>query len=220
MDRAPGGRHRAQGPADEPPYADIHDAVAEDRRRIARDLHDLVAQRLFATGLQLRQALVPGLPEPVATRIEATLRELDLAGRDLRAVVNDLRQPPGSLPDRVRDLTAEYAGVLGLRPTISTAGAPAGVPEQVADHLLLVLREALSNVARHAGATTCAVEVAASPQWVLLRVVDDGRGMPASVARVGGLRSLRERADALGGVLRMRPADPRGTCLEWLVPAR
>ena len=217
-----GGRHRAAGATEEPATAatEVDEALAEERGRISRDLHDLVAQRLYATGLQLRQALVPGLPDAVATRIEATLRELDVAAREMRGVVHDLRLPAGSLSERVRDLAAEYAGVLGFPPTVRTGGDPGEACEAASGGLLMALREALSNVARHADADACAIELDASPDWLMLRVVDDGVGMPVPVPRLGGLRNLRDRAEELGGVLRMRPADPHGTCLEWLVPAR
>lgn len=196
------------------------DRIAGDRARIARDLHDLVGQRLYAAGLVLQGARhSDGVPEPVSTRIGACLRDLHTAIRDLRATVLELRLPPGSLPDQARELSADYTGVLGFEPRVTISGPVAGVDPQVGDHVLLALREALSNIARHASARGVEVELAASPQWLLLRVADDGVGLPRPVRRTGGLGNLRARAESLGGAFRVTRCSP-GTRLDWIVPAR
>lgn len=197
----------------------VSDRIAGDRARIARDLHDLVGQRLYAAGLVLQGARAAhGLPEPVSARIGATVRDLDTAIRDLRATVLELRLPPGSLPEQVRELSAEYAGVLGFEPRVAISGPVAAVAPHVADQLLLALRESLSNVARHASAGRVEVEVAASAQWLLLGVADDGVGLPLPIRSSGGLANLRARAESLGGVLRVARCMP-GTRLDWIVPS-
>lgn len=92
------------------------------------------------------------------------------------------------------------------------------VPPEYAEHLVAVLREALSNVARHAGAT--AVEIAAEVTDTLLRlrVTDDGRGIDPAVTRRSGVSNLRHRAERLGGTLTLGPHRPSGTVVEWAVP--
>jgi len=196
----------------------VGEAIAADRARIARDLHDLLAQRLYATGLQL-QALRPGLVgEEARIRLEAVLNSLELALGDVRAAVDELRQPPGSLADRVRSLTDEYAGPLGFRLQVRITGPVGRVSATTADHLLLSLREALSNLARHAEARHGWVEVDVSGAWLMLRVGDDGRGLPHELRPGLGLANLSSRARQLGGVFRLAHGASSGTWVTWMVP--
>jgi len=201
--------------------ADRHELlIAADRDRIARDLHDLVIQRLYATGMQLQAALGrDGVRMEAA--ITLSVRDLDASIRDLRATIFELgRGLTRSLTGDARGLVEEYAAVLGFRPALRFSGpVDTALSESVADEVLLVLREALSNVARHAGASAVQVELAASPAWLMLRVTDNGVGMAAGAGVSSGLRNALRRAETHGGVMRTGSATPHGTSLVWLVPA-
>ncbi|HUC58834.1 MAG TPA: GAF domain-containing protein [Streptosporangiaceae bacterium] len=196
-------------------------AVFADRDRIARQLHDLVIQRLFATGMSL-QAATGLLPEgPVADRVSQAVDALDETIRDIRATIFTLQSrsepdEPG-LRARVMNVADEMALALGFQPSLRLEGTlDAGVPERTAKDLLLALREALSNAARHAQATKVDVTVRADGQ-LTLTVQDDGSGI-GETSRRSGLANLEKRASALGGQLSLETAPGEGTRLEWAVP--
>ncbi len=194
-------------------------AVVSDRDRIARDLHDVVIQRLFATGLQLQGTRRRVESPLVAERLDQAVADLDETIRDIRTTIFGLRQArPGGLFSEVRLLTDEYAEALGFVPLVRSHGpVDTVVTGQPAESLLAVLREALSNVARHAEATSVMIEVEASADEGLLRVRDDGRGLPAE-RRESGLANARQRATDLGGTCTVEPSDDAGTVLTWRVP--
>jgi signal transduction histidine kinase len=199
---------------------DRHELVlVADRDRIARDLHDLVIQRLFATGLQLQGAsrLMPNVEG--RERIDTSVRELDQAIRDIRSTIYELQHANDSTPRAdLNNLIREYVDALGFNPQIRVIGAlDALVNRQLADQMLAVTREALSNCARHAEARACLVEVEVDSEWLLLRVTDNGRGIDQGV-RQSGLGNLRRRALQLGGQMTVEGIDPHGTCLTWRVP--
>ncbi len=200
--------------------------LLEDRERIARDLHDTVIQRLFATGLSLQGAVrLTAIPE-VAERIEGAVEDLDATVKHIRTVIFGLESArrvgvaPG-VRDEVLALARESAGPLGFEPRVVFEGPiDTIVDEQTAVELLATLREALSNVARHAGAGRVDIEVSAGDE-VVLRVRDDGQGFEAPPAGSGyGVRNMGERAQALGGQVDIRPAPQGGTLVEWKVPAQ
>ena len=200
-------------------------ALLDDRERIARDLHDTVIQRLFATGLSLQATtrLVHADPAAAATRVEAAVDDLDLTVKHIRSAIFGLeasRSTSDGLRARVLSLTRDAAGALGFEPTVLFEGpVDSSVSATVATELVATLREALSNVARHAGARHVEVEVRAGAE-VVLRVSDDGVGPPAADARMGnGLRNMAARAQRLGGTFELEPAEP-GTRLCWQVPAQ
>jgi signal transduction histidine kinase len=194
--------------------------IAADRDRIARDLHDLVIQRLYATGLSLQASRKAG-GDALDAAVTASVRDIDTSIRDLRATIFELgRGRSSTLTGEARALVEEYAGVLGHRPSLRLVGpVDTALTPAVADDVLLVLREALSNIARHADATAAQVELTASAAWFMLRVSDDGVGMTPEPGVPSGLRNAQRRAEALGGVMRMGSASPRGTSLVWMVPA-
>jgi signal transduction histidine kinase len=193
--------------------------LVTDRDRIARDLHDLVIQRLFATGLALQGARRIALSEEVRERLDSAVADLDVTIRDIRSTIFELQHAHElSLRGEVRGLVKEYVPVLGFTPMVRTSGPlDTAVPKEKAEQLLAVLREALSNVARHAEADAAVVEVAANGSTVTLRVADNGKGLPAE-RHESGLRNARRRAADNGGSLRLLPEEPHGTVLEWTVP--
>lgn len=192
--------------------------VLADRERIARDLHDVVIQRLFATGLQL-QGLRGHLPEAEQTRFDVVVRDLDQTIRDIRTTIFELSRLRGrSLRAEVRQLVAEYAEPLGFRAVVDLQGPlDTTVPDRTSDYLLATLREALSNVVRHAAATGVEVALAVGADGVVLRVSDDGRGC-ADHGVESGLVNVRRRARDLGGDVRISSTPGGGTTLEWAVP--
>ena len=195
--------------------------VAKDRDRIARDLHDLVIQRLFATGMQLQGAR--GLsPAELRNRVDGAVSELDIAIKELRAAIFELGTGPSRpLLEEVRGLLGEYSDVLGFLPVLRVVGpVDRALGPEAGSHVLSALREALSNVARHAGARSVAVELNASSAWFRLRVVDDGVGFePGRVAPGSGTGNLRTRAEDLGGHLDLTAAPGQGTTVDWVIPA-
>lgn len=206
-------------------HARDHDlALSEDRDRIARDLHDSVIQRLFATGLSLQGALsIVRTDLPTATeRISTAIDDLDVTVKQIRTTIFGLeRHQAGEvgLRSEVLAIVRDAAGPLGLEPRVLLDGPlDTGVDEQVGEALLATLREALSNVARHAKASHVEVEVVVGDE-VVVRVVDDGVG-PGEACRAGGkgVTNMTARADLLDGTLQIRPGQFAGTVLEWRVP--
>ncbi len=206
-------------------------AVLADRDRIARDLHDMVIQRLFATGLMLQGAARMASPYEVVTRLKAGIADLDATIADIRATIFELHQGTGSNDIRVaiREVVQAATAVLGFAPSLVIEGPVAtAVSDRLRPHLLAVLRETLSNAARHAAAGSVQVLVTARDGWVIVRVVDDGRGIAS--ARRSGLGNLSDRANALGGTLVVEPggvgqgeaSDGRtrgpGTRITWRAP--
>ena len=198
-------------------------AVFEDRDRIARDLHDLVIQRLFATGMALQGAVRLAGTSEVADRIERAVTELDATVKEIRQSIFALHEPdrgPG-LRGRVQAEVDTLTEVLGFRPHLICEGAidTLASPE-AADHVLAAVREALSNAARHAHATRVDVHVVAAQGRISLTVVDDGVGLPQPPSRISGLRNLASRAAQAGGTFTAQPAsgDGRGTRLVLTVP--
>nr|WP_229698344.1 GAF domain-containing protein [Wenjunlia tyrosinilytica] len=204
-------------------------AVYEDRDRIARDLHDLVIQRLFATGMMLegaqRLSEVPELGE----RIGRAVDELDATIQEVRTAIFALQQGPADAPAGLRTRVLREIGTasvtMGYQPSVAFTGAvDTQVGELTAKNLVAALREALSNAARHAGATRIEVRVDATVQLpdgspgVRLTVTDDGVGIPEE-GRRSGLRNLRRRAEELGGSSSYGTgSEGRGTVLVWEAP--
>lgn len=195
-------------------------AVLTDRERIARDLHDVVIQRLFATGLHLQStARLANRPE-VADRVNTAVDDLDTTIRDIRSAIFELRSPlRAELRAEVREIVEAATAPLGFRPTLDLSGPvdSAATPEVRAD-LLAVLREALSNVVRHAAATTVSVTVRAEHGRLTLVVTDDGVGLPDDDTARSGLANMRERAEHHHGQLDTQPGQPTGTVVRWSVP--
>ncbi|MGA4798163.1 GAF domain-containing protein [Streptomyces lavendulocolor] len=197
-------------------------ALLEDRDRIARDLHDLAIQRLFATGMTLQSAARLVQHEGAAERVSRAVGDLDETIKIIRSTIFGLRareEDAGpSLRARVARAVGETATALGFPPRLSMEGLlDTDVPPQVADHVMAALTEMLSNTARHAHATRVEVALQATSGEVVLTVTDNGRGIPTD-GRRSGLRNLEERAQAVGGTLEIeRPAEG-GSRLVWRAP--
>ena len=200
--------------------------LLEERDRIARDLHDLVIQRLFATGISLSGAArVADTPKPVVDRLDAAVDALDSTVKEIRATIFELHQPVGAaaggLRGRVLAESAAAAVVLGHAPaTRFTGTVDASVDDALAADLLGALREALANVAKHAHAHRVEVLVAVEEDWLLLQVTDDGVGPPAELGRRSGLLNLAERAARYAGSCTIAPGGTGGSVLSWKVPLR
>ncbi len=197
-------------------------AVHDDRDRIAADLHDHVIQRLFAAGLSLQSVAKLLEPGTVAgDRILGTIGDLDDTISQIRTTIFELHHVMGSPEDglrgRVLDVVADVGPALGFVPaTRFTGPLHTVVPRDIADDLVAVLREALSNVARHARAGSAQVDITVH-EVLVLDVVDDGVGVPPTTRR-SGLANLQARAERHGGTLSVLPNDPAGTRLSWSVP--
>ena len=191
-----------------------------DRERIARDLHDLVIQRLFAAGLSI-QSLRRYTLDPVAhERIAAVTTELDDTIRKLRDTIYSLRtadEEREPLTGRILRVVRESSRSYAVTPKVSLDGPVDSVGEDVAVHLLSVASEGLSNALRHSGAEDIQVSVAVGRDQVQLLISDNGRGF-AEPGHESGLANMRQRAGQLKGSCTIDSAPGMGTCLKWSVP--
>ncbi len=192
-----------------------------DRDRIARDLHDTVIQQVFATGLSLASASQLITDEVARRRVDKSVTELDGVLRQIRNVIfAGQRAQSGGVRDSVLSLTHEATRVLGFEPTVAFIGpVDTLIPGYVADQLLATLREALSNVARHASARWAEINLTVSDD-IVLTVQDDGVGLhPVDHPGGLGLVNMQARAQQLGGRFTAQPrSGGGGTSLEWRVP--
>jgi signal transduction histidine kinase len=199
-------------------------AVADDRDRIAADLHDHVIQRLFAAGLSLQSVakqLGPGTS--AGERIAENITNLDQTINQIRTTIFKLQRAGGTvasgLRGRVLDVLDDVTPALGFSPeTRFTGPLQTSVPDDISEDLLAVLREAMSNIARHANARCAAVDISVHDE-LTLRVIDDGIGIPATTRR-SGLANMAARAERHGGALHVTCGDRAGTTLAWTVPIR
>ena len=196
--------------------------VVEDRERIARDLHDTVIQRLFATGLSLQGAAARTSDLELAPRLEQTVDDLDDTVRHIRTTIFELqhRQLPGrSLRQELLDIIDEIAEPAQLVREVSFDGPiDLTVPQSMGDDIAAVVREAVSNVVRHAGASRVTVRVAVTGSGLEIEVDDDGSGPAADGSGGQGLENLRTRAQHHGGSAHLEPGRTGGASFSWRVP--
>lgn len=197
-------------------------AMLDERERIAADLHDHVIQRLFASGLSLQSVAATLGPGPGADRVLGTIRDLDDTINQIRTTIFDLHQVPASAPFGVRArllaVIADVAPAMGFQPAVRFSGLLEDVlADDVVQDLLAVLREALTNIARHAHAHSGEVSLTASADRLTLDVSDDGIGTDPA-GRRSGVTNLARRAEQRGGTLTLRSCEPSGTWLSWSVP--
>ncbi|TWF94500.1 histidine kinase/DNA gyrase B/HSP90-like ATPase [Saccharopolyspora dendranthemae] len=202
-------------------------AVYQERERIARDLHDVIVQRLYAAGVQLdvlQRRVAGSLDVADGDRLAETVEQIDQAIAEVRATARTLRSADPETPtqapaldDSIRSEVQIAGELMGRPPTLEIDGDLTDVPVPVADHARAALREALSNVVRHSGARTVLVRVRRSEAGLRLQVVDDGCGIPRDVSK-RGLRNLEERAAASGGRCTLTSSPDSGTTVTWEVP--
>ncbi len=194
-------------------------AVFEDRDRIGRDLHDLVIQRLFAIGLGLENTARMSEHVGVRERVASAVDDIDKTIKDIRRSIFALSVSADSADVRatVLEMVERATKVLGFAPTLQFEGpVNSAVTSRTAPHLIAVLGEALTNVARHAEASSVWVVLSAGKE-VVLTVGDDGCGIDPA-ARQSGLRNIRERAEDLGGRCVFESGPGAGTVVSWSVP--
>lgn len=201
-------------------------AVYEDRDRIARDLHDLVIQRLFATGMMLQGTTrIDDVPAAAAERVSRAVDELDETIKEIRQTIFALHEPvdgpTSSARGRVLRETSQSAALLGFEPAVRFTGpVDSMLAPEVTEHLVAALREALTNAAKHADARRVEVIVQIEGGDVVLVVTDDGVGIADDgVGRRSGVANIDSRAHELGGSCRLeRVSADGGTRLTWRAP--
>ncbi|RPE38739.1 histidine kinase/DNA gyrase B/HSP90-like ATPase [Streptomyces sp. Ag109_O5-1] len=197
-------------------------AVLQDRDRIARDLHDLAIQRLFATGMTLQSAGRFIEHTEASERVLRAVEDLDETIKIIRSTIFGLRAREGGAGTGLRARAVRAAGeaapVLGFAPSLRMEGLlDTDVPKEIADHAVAVLAEALTNIARHAHADRAEVILVTDGRELVLTVRDNGVGIPPD-GRRSGLRNMAERAAELGGRLEWDCPEGGGTTLVWQVP--
>jgi signal transduction histidine kinase len=197
--------------------------LLDERDRIARDLHDRVIQRIFSIGMSLQGATRLAGPPALLDRVTKAVEDLDATIDEIRTAIFELEDGLGArgLRRSMLDLADEISPLLGSRPEVSFVGPiDSGVSQQVADHLLAVLREALTNAGKHAHATQVRVRLAVDDSTIRLEVADNGRGLRLPIKSPGlGLVNLQKRAEKLGGTFELQMPDGGGTRIIWDVPS-
>ncbi len=196
-------------------------ALAADRERIARDLHDTVIQQLFGEGLNLQATLASIDDGRIRARIETTIDGLDSTIKNLRSAIFSLQASTlrvDGLRGQLLDVVTRAHDALGFEPRLQLAGPIDILDDTIAAHLVPVLREALSNVSQHAHARHVRVIVAVT-DVVTLTVSDDGDGVAGEVLGGNGLTNMAHRARALGGNFSIAPLVDGGSILTWHVPS-
>lgn len=202
--------------------------LLEDRHRIARDLHDLVIQRLFAVGMSLQTMQAARAGDQIPTidneRMEQVITDLDGTIAQIRTSIFDLQGMPGhgdavTLRRRVLDVVAEVAAHAPIVPSVAFLGpVDTLIPDTLAPHVEAVLREGISNALRHSQAERIGVRIVAD-DLVTVEITDDGRGIPPTAAQ-SGLANLTQRADDCDGNFTITSSSTAGTTLTWTAPLR
>ncbi|MGD0881448.1 MAG: GAF domain-containing sensor histidine kinase [Acidimicrobiales bacterium] len=200
-------------------------AVLDDRERLAGDLHDRVIQRIFAAGLKLQGVASSTDAEGVSQRLGAVISDLDDTIREIRSTIFELGLIGTEQGIRIQVITLleELSELIGIpvRPTFN-GPVDTGISDEVAEHLLPTLREAVTNIGRHAEASEATVVLTVDGSLCRLLVSDDGKGISATGTSEGGrgLVNLQRRAEKLHGRLEVTANPKGGTTLDWQVLAR
>jgi len=196
-------------------------AVYDERERIGHDLHDLVIQRLFATGLALESVSGRVTDQVVGVRVHEAIDQIDAAIRDLRSSIFGLharREGIASLTRQLEEILATAETLLGFPPDAHIdPGLDAVVADELAPDLLAVVRETLTNVSRHAQASSVELRLGVDNESVCLEVIDNGRGI-APTGRRSGITNMRARAERLNGTMDIGQTREGGTYVNWTVP--
>jgi signal transduction histidine kinase len=198
--------------------------AAEERLRIARELHDTLAHSLVAINVRAGVALELDASQDPCAALQDIKQASSSALRDLRATLGALRDQGeiaptapafdlGSLPELV-----ENARAAGVRADMNIELDTANVPSAVSGAAFRIVQEALTNVLRHADASNAGVRVSARPDALEIEITDDGRGNGVTVSPGHGLRGMAERAGALGGRVQAGPRDEGGWRVRAVLP--
>lgn len=197
-------------------------AASDERRRIALDLHDSFGHRLTTLNVQLEnarryRAIDPDKADDYLERAAFSARQLLSDVRESVGVLHDGPEGSGSFSTTIERLVADFAATHQIRVdrSIDVGQEP---PAEAGTAVCRVLQEALTNVARHAGATALAVRIACDAHDLVFCVQDDGCGFEDRAGNGHGLLSMRRRIEALGGSLTVRSSQGKGTSIEGCVP--
>jgi signal transduction histidine kinase len=196
-------------------------AVSEDRARVARDLHDTVIQRLFAVGLSLQSIDGSVTAAGLTEKLDRAISDIDDTIRQVRSSIFELASPRPGVRANVLSLVRELKPVIGFEVQITFDGpVDSAISEQTEDQLLATVREAVTNIARHAHASEAEVTLSVTDGMCCLHVTDNGSGIDERKAGPSGLglANLRNRADKLGGRFVIERRETGGTSLTWEVP--
>ena len=203
--------------------------LLEDRERIGRDMHDNVIGRLFATGMALQSTTSRIADRETQDRLVAAVREIDDTIKEIRSSIYGLRSHAGwakGITGEILAVAVQHQTALGFEPRVNISGPVDELPNEVVDHALAVLREALSNAGKYASATSVDIAVRAEPGALCVVIADNGRGFTdpptgstsAQRHSGNGLANMASRASALGGTLSVESAHDDGTTITWSVP--
>jgi signal transduction histidine kinase len=198
-------------------------AVYEERDRLARDLHDTVIQRLFAIGLSLQSmASAPGATESQTERLQKIVSDIDETIRQVRTSIFELSQDlHHGVRGSVVELLGELTPVVGFEVRVTFDGpVDTAISDSISEHLMAVIREAVTNIGKHAEAEAATVTVRVEEGQCILQISDDGSGIGHSLEQSGGfgLANLRGRAEKLHGSFDIQSPVAGGTVLIWRVP--
>jgi signal transduction histidine kinase len=197
--------------------------LMDERERIAKELHDGIIQSLFAVGMNLQSTALMAGSSATSARVESAVEELDRVIRDLRNYIFGLR--PGILADRqlnqaLEALGEEVSSTSHIPIAVEVDGVLSASLSSRSHEIVQLTREALSNITRHSAAKHAAVRLSRRGTNAILAIEDDGTGFDARASSSGnGLRNMRERIVAIGGTLRIRSANGKGTKLRFTFPA-
>ena len=208
-----------------PPRRDIEQqvcelAVASERERIARNLHDLVIQRVFAVGMDLHGTVARSRCPEVTERLHGTLSDLQAIISDIRTAIFGLHSGSAQIPSfrqRIQRTVTDLTDNRCITTTLRMSGPLTVIADVLAEHAEAVIAEALSNAVRHSGATSLTVTIAVA-DGLAIDITDNGTGIPADNRRVSGLGNMHRRAEQVGGYCRISSPPSGGTHLHWTAP--
>jgi PAS domain S-box-containing protein len=199
----------------------LQQVIQEDRSRIARELHDGVVQSLFAAAMML-QMNADSLPEPARSGISRAAAGIREAIQDIQQYVFDLEPAvlmQGGLARSLQRIVLDFESASGITTSLETDPGATDALEGVTAHVLQIVREALSNVRRHAQADSVAITLRSTGRANVLEIRDDGGGFSAEAAQGLGIRNLRTRAKLLGGKLELHSEPGEGSVVRLTVPS-
>lgn len=196
-------------------------SLHEERERIARDLHDLVIQQLFAAGMSLDAIATQVTPPETSARLTSITEQLDDTITEIRRAIFRLGQPETDIDPaaRVLEIAQDHVGQLGFEPALDIHGELDAISPGASDQLAATLTESLSNVIRHAHATSVDITLRVDERMLCLTVADNGVGVSGDAKHLGGLSNMTWRAEQFGGSCTIEAVGPQGgTVVTWSVP--